>query len=252
MKYTVKQLADLSGVSPRTLRYYDQIDLLKPSYITEKNYRIYEEKQVDRLQQILFFRSLDFSLTKVKQIMDDDDYSELDALKQQKKLIIEKQNHLDFLLKNIQKTIEHYKGEIEMTDTEKFTAFKKDRIKNNEDLFGQEIREKYGNEVVAESNKKYGNLTENQFQKMQKMESQLIEDLKHLNDDFDLKSELSLKIYHEHKEWLMFTWPSYTKASHKALVQMYIDDRRFAKYYDDKAGKPITEKLKRIVEYYTK
>lgn len=252
MKYTVKQLAKLSGVSSRTLRYYDQIDLLKPSYITEKSYRIYEEKQVDRLQQILFFRSLNFSLAKIKQIMDDDDYSELEALQQQKKLITAKRERLDFLLENIQKTIESYKGEIEMTDTEKFIAFKKDSLKQNEDLFGKEIREKYGNKTIEESNKKYEDLTEDQFKEMQKVEKQLIEDLRNFGDRLDLNSKLAERIYQEHKEWLQFSWPNYSKKAHRGLVQMYVSDGRFAKYYDDKAGQPVTKTLKTIVDYYTK
>lgn len=252
MKYTVKQLAKLSGVSSRTLRYYDQIDLLKPSYITEKNYRIYEEKQVDRLQQILFFRSLNFSLAKIKQIMDDDDYSELEALQQQKKLITAKRERLDLLLENIQKTIKSYKGEIEMTDTEKFITFKKDSLKQNEDLFGKEIREKYGNKTVEESNKKYEDLTEDQFKEMQKIEKQLIEDLKSFGNRLDLNSKLAERIYQEHKEWLQFSWPNYSKKAHRGLVQMYVSDGRFAKYYDDKAGQQVTKTLKTIVDYYTK
>ncbi|MFD1417543.1 MerR family transcriptional regulator [Companilactobacillus keshanensis] len=252
MEYTVKQLADLSGVSARTLRYYDQINLLKPSYITEKNYRIYEKKQIDRLQQILFFRSLDFSLTKIKQIMDNADYSEIEALKQQQQLLLEQRHHLDSLLTNIQKTIEHYQGDKIMTDTEKFAAFKEDAIKNNEQEYGKEVHQKYGTKEVEESNKRYGSLNQEQFKRMQKMEQDLISDLNIYVKNSNLDSNLAEKIYQEHKAWLSFTWSEYSKEAHQGLVQMYVNDERFAKYYDNKAGQPVTDLLKEIVDHYTK
>lgn len=251
MEYTVKQLADLSGVSARTLRYYDQIDLLKPSYVTDKGYRIYKEEQVDRLQQILFFRSLDFSLTKIKQVMDSKNYSELEALEQQQRLLLIQKKHLDSLLTNIQKTIEHYKGEKIMTDSEKFTAFKENAIKDNEKKYGDEIRKNYGVDTVDQANKKYRNLTKEQFTKMNNIEKQLIDDLNLLSKKTELDSELSQKIYLEHKEWLEYSWPNYSKEAHRGLVQMYVNDGRFAKYYDDKAGKPVTELLKKVVEHFT-
>lgn len=252
MEYTVKQLADLSGVSARTLRYYDQIDLLKPSYITEKNYRIYEEKQVDRLQQILFFRSLDFPLNKVKKIMDDTNYSELGALNTQKQLLITQRKHLDSLLANIQNTIDNYKGDITMTDTEKFAAFKEKAIVDNEKEFGKEIREKYGDEEIRQANLKYGNLTEIQFDQMKTLEKQMIADLNKLVLVPEMDSKLAKKIYQEHRDWLGFSWPNYSKEAHRGLVQMYVNDRRFAKYYDNKAGQPVTELLKKVVDFYTK
>ena len=70
MRYTFKQLAQLAGISVRTLHYYDEVGLLKPSFIKENGYRFYEEKELFRLQQILFFRELDFTLDKIKQIME--------------------------------------------------------------------------------------------------------------------------------------------------------------------------------------
>lgn len=63
MKYTIKKLAEIAGVSKRTLRYYDQIDLLKPNELNKSNYRIYNEKNVNQLQQILFYRALGFPLS---------------------------------------------------------------------------------------------------------------------------------------------------------------------------------------------
>ena len=170
MKYTIKKLAQLAGVSTRTLRYYDEIGLLKPSEINENNYRIYNEKNVNKLQQILFYRSLDFSLSKIKQLLDDPDFSRLKALKDQQNLLLEKRNQVDALLTNITKTIADYQGEITMTDKEKFAAFKKEQLEKNEDEFGTEIRQNYGTDVIEQSNKKYGQLSKEDFDQMEKIE----------------------------------------------------------------------------------
>ena len=80
MEYTVSQLAKLSGVSPRTLRYYDQIGLLKPDRINSPGYRIYGKEQVDMLQQIIFYRELDVSIEEIKNIVQQPGFDQVTAL----------------------------------------------------------------------------------------------------------------------------------------------------------------------------
>lgn len=80
MEYTIKQLADLSGVTPRTLRWYDREGLLRPGRATEAGYRIYGPKEVDRLQEILFYRELGFSLADIRRLLDDPAYDRQAAL----------------------------------------------------------------------------------------------------------------------------------------------------------------------------
>jgi DNA-binding transcriptional MerR regulator len=84
MQYTVKKLAQLSGVSIRTLRFYDEIDLLKPAFYGENKYRYYEEEQLLMLQQILFFRELGFSLSDIQRILGGNDFDKIESLKSQK------------------------------------------------------------------------------------------------------------------------------------------------------------------------
>lgn len=81
MEYTVKKLAALADVSTRTLRYYDEIGILKPARINSSGYRIYGQNEVDRLQQILFYRELEVSLEDIKEIISQPDYSSCKALK---------------------------------------------------------------------------------------------------------------------------------------------------------------------------
>ena len=252
MKYTIKKLAEMTGITTRTLRYYDDINLLKPSEVNENNYRIYDEKNVNKLQQILFYRSLNFPLQEIKKIMDDPNFSRIDALKQQQQLLLQEQEKINTLLTNIDLTIKDYQGEIEMTDTEKFTAFKKTKISENEVKYGAEIRQKYGSKTIEQSNQKFSKLSEVEFQQMQAVEKALIDDLVALKQHPDLDSQLAQKIYQEHKQWLEYTWPGYTKEAHRGLVDMYISDARFGDYYDKKTNMPVVQLLHDVIYEYTK
>ncbi|GFZ33087.1 MerR family transcriptional regulator [Clostridium zeae] len=109
---TVKQVSDLTGISVRSLHYYDEIGLLKPSEITEAGYRLYDDEALKALQQILFFKELDISLKDVKEIMGSPYFDKMEALENQKKLLLVKRKRLDDLIELINKTL---KGESEMS-----------------------------------------------------------------------------------------------------------------------------------------
>ncbi|WP_315115468.1 MerR family transcriptional regulator [uncultured Clostridium sp.] len=108
---TVKQVSDLTGISVRALHYYDEIGLLKPSEITEAGYRLYDDEALKTLQQILFFKELDIPLKDVKEIMDSPKFDKMQALKNQKKLLMLKRKRLNGLIELINKTL---KGESTM------------------------------------------------------------------------------------------------------------------------------------------
>lgn len=105
---TVKQVSDLTGISIRSLHYYDEIGLLKPSDITEVGYRLYDDEALKTLQQILFFKELDIPLKEVKEIMLSPYFDKMQALENQKKLLMLKRERLSNLIELINKTI---KGE---------------------------------------------------------------------------------------------------------------------------------------------
>ncbi|MGN9163131.1 MerR family transcriptional regulator [Clostridium sulfidigenes] len=108
---TVKQVSDLTGISVRALHYYDEIGLLKPSEITEAGYRLYDDEALKTLQQILFFKELDIPLKDVKEIMLSPYFDKMQALKNQKKLLVLKRKRLNGLIELINKTL---KGESTM------------------------------------------------------------------------------------------------------------------------------------------
>lgn len=123
MAYTVKKLREMSGVTIRTLHFYEEIGLLKPAYYGSNGYRYYEEKELLQLQQILFFKELGFSLKQIQKVLGRDDFNQLSALYSHKNALIQEYEKLGQLLKTVDKTINHLIGKKKMTDKEIFDGF---------------------------------------------------------------------------------------------------------------------------------
>src|SRR5580692_6965252 len=123
MAYTVKKLSELSGVTVRTLHFYEEIGLLKPAYHGANGYRYYEEKELLQLQQILFFKQLGFSLKQIQKVLGKSDFDQLSALHSHRKSLSLEWEKIGQLLKTIDKTIKHLKGKKKMKDTEIFDGF---------------------------------------------------------------------------------------------------------------------------------
>jgi len=232
MEYTVQKLSRIAGVSTRTLRYYDQIGILKPARINSSGYRIYGQKEVDRLQQILFYRQLDVSLEDIKAIVTAPSFDEVKALKEHRAKLLEKREQLDLLIANIDKTIAGKEGRISMKDEEKFEGFKKRLVEENERKYGKEAREKYGDDSVDRSNKRFLNMSQEEYDRAVKLEKEVLDTLAEAYKTGDPAGELAQKTADLHRQWLSLYWDAYTKEAHAGLAQMYVDDERFTAYYD--------------------
>ena len=134
MTYSTKQLADLAGVTIRTLRYYDKIGLLKPTRNPNNDYRQYTQAEVNRLQVIRFLQLFEMPLSQIKQLLDGPTDQLTAALIRQRQHITAKRDQLSLLLQTLDQTLE--KGVNTMTDDEKFAAFKQQAIQHNEEHFG--------------------------------------------------------------------------------------------------------------------
>lgn len=232
MEYTVQKLSRLAGISPRTLRYYDQIGLLRPARINSSGYRIYGQAEVDLLQQILFFRELGFPLVDIQEIISSPDYDRVRALREHHDKLLEKRGQLDELIANVEKSIAQGEGRTTMSDQEKFQGFKNRMVADNEKEFGKEVREKYGHEAVEKSNQKIMNMTKAQYDEVTELNNLLMETLKKAFNTGDPGGEIAQKAADLHRQWLCYFWPEYDKEAHAGLAQMYVDDERFTKYYD--------------------
>ncbi len=146
--YTIHQLADLAGVSVRTLHHYDQIGLLKPERRTPGGYRIYQHADLLRLQQILFYRELDVPLAEILDLLDRPDFDPVRALRDHRKKLQEKAARLERLIETIDKTLaQSAKETITMKDEELYKGFAPEQAKR----YRREAAQAYGEETVKAS-----------------------------------------------------------------------------------------------------
>lgn len=252
MEYSVSKLARLSGVSARTLRYYDEIGLLKPKRVNSSGYRIYGAREVDLLQQILFYREMDLSLDEIKQIIYAADFDVASALEEHLLQLSRKKARLEALIDTVSDSLQALKGEKMMTDQERFEAFKKEMIDENEAKYGAEIREKYGEKTINQSNEKFGNMTESQFQEFQALGETLNGKLAVATAEGNPKGALAQEVCALHQEWLTIAWPKghYSSEKHFNLSLMYVHDERFKDYYE-KVAPGAAEFLHEALKIYT-
>lgn len=233
MEYTVQGLAELAGVTGRTLRYYHQIGLLKPAKINSSGYRVYGNAEVGQLQQILFYRELGLSLNEIKEIISAPNFDKRKALQEHREKLLAKREQLDELISNVEKSIALAEGKITMSDKEKFAGFKKQLLETNEQKYGKEIRGKYGEQVIDESNAKVMHMNQEEHAEVSRLAEEIMATLATaMTDGADPAGELGQKAADLHRKWLCYYWPSYTKEAHAGLAEMYIGDPRFTAYYD--------------------
>lgn len=229
MKYTVKQLAKLAGISVRTLHYYDEIGLLTPSFIHENGYRYYEEKELVRLQQILFFRELDFSLEKIKMIMHSPTYDQLAALEDQKRLLEVKKERVNNMITLISKTIDSLKGGETMSNDDKYSAFTDPTYQKYKD----EVEQRWGNtDAYKQSMERVGKMSKADLEKVKAEAGEITKNIAELmNSGHSAEStEVQEQIDRFYKHLHHFYDPSYEMF--KRLGQMYVEDSRFTATYE--------------------
>ena len=233
------ELADIAGISVRTLHYYDTIGLLSPEIDRENGYRNYSDQDVSTLQQILFFRQLNFKLTQIKDILNSPKYHQTEALLEQKDIILKEQTRLNNILKLIDKTIQAERGEITMTNEEKFSG-----VDFSHNPYEQEAREKWGDEKVEQANQNLKKMGAKEAEReFDEIYTQLA-DLRHLDPESDAAQQ-------EIGKWYDFLNKvgEYTPEMFKNLGEMYTADERFTKNID-KYGDGLAEFMKEAMTVY--
>lgn len=217
----VKEVAQLVGISVRTLHHYDKIGLLTPNKLSNNGYRVYSEEDLELLQQILFFRELDFSLKQIKAIIYDPLFDKQEALELQYRMLLQKKNQLDQKIQTIKKTIRYSKGEISMSKEEKFEGFD-----FSHNPYEEEARARWGNKKVDLSNDKVKNMSPHNQDRFNAI-FQHLASLRHLPPE-SIEAQFAIK------EWYQFLnqFGQYTPAMFQKLGEIYVDDGRFTKNID--------------------
>jgi DNA-binding transcriptional MerR regulator len=244
MGYTVKQLSDMAGVSPRTLHYYDEIGLLKPANYGTNGYRYYDDKAALRLQQILFFKELDFKLEEIQAIMDSPVFDLVDALQTHKTALQQRVTRLNQLIHTVDQTIQHVKGERAMSEQELFDGFSEEQ----QQAYAKEAEQRWGDEVV-QSNKLWNSYPAEKKARIIAEGKAIYQDLKALMvagkgpDSREVQAIIGR--WHAHLRY--FYEPSVERL--RGLSELYINDPAFAANFR-KIHPELPEFLQRAIPYY--
>lgn len=231
--YTVHELAELSGVTVRTLHHYDKVGLVCPRR-ADNGYRVYGAAEVDRLQQVLLYRECGMALADVKRVLDDPLFDERVALKAHLRELFRRREHLNDLIASVQRTLACKEGGQAMEDEEKFEVFKRKMVEENEFAYGDEVRKRWGDAVADASNEKMMGMNAHAWKDAQKLEEQVKRNLIAAMKEGDPAGEAARRAADLHRQWLCAFWPdgSYSKEAHIGLAESYVTDERFRAYYD--------------------
>ncbi len=241
--YKISDVANITKISTRTLRYYDEINLLKPSNVADNGYRLYSELDLNKLQQILFYKNLGLSLIEISKIINDKNFNIEQSLKETLLKYKSQRQYIDEIIENIEISLKDIRGEIKMSKEDKFKTinefedFKDKMLSDNEKEYGEEMRanpDQYDPEMVKYSQRKVKNMTKEEFEEIESLRKEIQELLElNVNND-EINSDVAELIYNKHKQWLFFYWGKYNAEMHRGVCDMYIYDERFKKHYDSK------------------
>ena len=233
MEYSIQELSRLSGVTTRTLRWYDEIGLLKPCRVAESGYRYYGPEEVDRLQEILFYRALGVELSQIRVCLDDPAHDRLETLRSHLTALEEEKQRLEGVIHSLRETILTQERKKIMSDEKKFEAFKRRVVEENEASFGKEAREKYGDKDVDAAAAAVMHLTKEQYQEWTDLDEEIRRRLEEaVQSELVPEGEEGKAIASLHKRWLSFTGGAYSVQRHRGIAELYVMDERFTAYYD--------------------
>lgn len=238
----IHEVAELSGVTVRTLQYYDQIGLLVPSEVTEVGYRIYHEEDLDRLQQILFFRELEFPLKKIKDIMNNPSYDRLEALRNQKAMLLEKRSRMDRLIRLVE---ERLGGQQDMS----FEEFSMESIENHKKQYAEEVRNRWGDsDAYAEYEKKTKGYSKEDWNSISQAGDRIMGEFAKYRD-LSPEDETVQELVARWQNFITTHYYECTKDILAGLGNMYVSDERFRENIN-KHGEGTAELMSKAIAIY--
>lgn len=242
--YTVHQVAEMAGVSVRTLHHYDQIGLLKPASRTAAGYRLYREEELLRLQQILLFRQLDVPLETIRSILDDPAFDPIEALEAHRRTLEAQAARLTQLLQTIDRTMQRIKGDkMALTDEELYEGLPKEQSER----WRREAREKYGADVVEASEQRARQMSKEAWNALKAEGDAVTRGLAALMERDPGDPEVQALIA-RHYAWVDHFWHP-TAEAYRGLGQLYVENDEFRAQYD--AYRPgLADFMQAAMNYY--
>lgn len=241
----IKEFAKLTGVSVRTLHYYDEIGLLKPAFIDEQNgYRDYDENSLGRMVEILFYRELDFPLKSILEILSSPDYDKAAAIRKQKELLTLKKERLERLISALDET---EKGEIPMN------TFNNNEYEIARKQYADEVKQRWGDtDAYKESEQKTADYSADKWNDVNAgLNAVLAEFAVALKDGATSESETAQSLVKKLQQYITDNFYACTNEILAGLGQMYVADERF-KSNIDKNGAGTAEFISEAIRIYCK
>lgn len=241
--YTVKELSNLAGITPRTLHYYDEIGLLKPSRIGDNGYRYYGEQAVLRLQQIMLFRELEVPLDEISQLIDSPGFDVQKALERHKDNLRKKIAHLEKVINTVENTLSYINGENEMAQKQLFDGLSDEQQAEYE----KEALQKYDPEVVKESIKRYKDYSDEEKKRIGEEGNQIYVDLLKVMPEGGASDKVQAVIERWRKHMSYFWTPDLDQLI--GLADLYNEDPRFKANFD-KISPELAGFMREAVQVY--
>jgi len=232
--YTVGQVANLAGVTVRTLHHYDEIGLLAPTDRTSSGYRSYGVTDLERLRRILFYRELGFPLDEIATILADPRADAAEHLRRQHRLLSERIERLQAMAAAIEKELEAQQMGISLSPEEQFEVFGTDKVGGE---WADEAEQRWGNtEAYKQSQQRTSKYTK---QDWVKLKAEADEGLRAFADALrsgaPADSPVAMDLAEAHREYISRWFYDCDHDTHRGLAQMYVADPRFSKLYEDVA-----------------
>ncbi len=246
MQYTVKTLSEISGVSVRTLHWYDEIGLLKPAYYQDNGYRCYNEEQLLLLQQILFFRELGFKLNDIQTMLVSSDFDKLKSLQAHKTVLEDNANRMATLVNTIDKTISHLKEHSTMPDNELYNGFNTSE-KSSSEQYLVKYHGTVAEDIIFEATK-INDLNETQKDEIKNSGNAIYAALeKFMEKGLGTRSDEVQDLIHNHYQMLARIQNA-SKDVYLAYSQLYCEHPDFKKCFESHPG--LAEFIAEAMRFY--
>lgn len=225
--HTVKAVAGFAGISVRTLHHYDAIGLLRPESVSDGGYRLYNDRNLERLQEILFFRELGFSLNEIQHILESPVYDRKYALLSHRKLLGEKERRIGEMIRTIDRTIEALERGERMENDQMFAAFDEKQLEE----YREEVRQKYGTKALEESDRRTAGYSKADWDTVKAEADSIWNDMAALMDrnPGDREVQATTDRFYRHLNQRFYT---VTREIFSGLAEMYVTDQRFTAFYE--------------------
>ncbi len=244
--YTVRQVAEMAGVTVRTLHHYDALGLLTPSARSAAGYRLYGEADLLRLQQILFFRELGFPLEQIRAILEDPHFDQARALEGHREMLALERDRLARLIATVDKTLAKLREDnMGMTDEELYAGFSQEQIER----YKREAREKYGEQIVEESERRVKQMSKGHWEAINAEGEDATRKLAALHqagrapDDPDAQAQVA-----RHFKWVTNFWQPDAE-SYAGLGRLYAENDEFRAHYE-KYAPDLADFMAAAMSYY--